>query len=108
MSRREELPEATANQVVRVLERAAQQAQPEQRLFLAVIAQAVRDAGLKVKGDFERKAIRTLVEIREDARRFFFLGAYRRYAEYVGLDPAFIKETLIAHTTWAREEYFID
>lgn len=101
---------ATVFQLQKVLERAATLDMPEKRLLLAVIQQAVLDSVLVIRDNGKELSAFWLrrLAVREDARRFFFKGGYHDYAELCGLEPAYIKDLLIRHTTWAKEEYFLN
>lgn len=88
---------ATPEQMIKMLRRNASAiATSESQLMLEVIAQALRDAEGITR---EKEAL----ESRDEARQFFIKRRSDLYAELCGLDPDFLVEMVLKHTTWGQQ-----
>lgn len=68
---------------------------PEQRLWMAVLCRAIDDLML---GDRKNPADRMIVRHKRiSARMFFERGQYAILCDWVGLDPAWVREVLSDH-----------
>lgn len=69
---------------------------PESQMQFAVIGQAIRDA----EGDTRDKEA---LEARDEARDFFTKHRCDLHADLCGLNPDFLVEMVLKHTTWGQQ-----
>lgn len=73
-------PELSPATLERLMRRHLEVISPDARLFLAVIVQALRDCRAHSR------------DVRRDARRFFSDGRMHGFADYIGINPDFVRE----------------